>query len=125
MTTFFILVSGLSVAFFLVFLWQCGKPRRPAENHGHVIREPEMGSTYSPTGRHSLAHLESQMADFLHSHQRSALVVLLGFVLISLAQRAQSPQLRADQGPKVQQVCETMPQFSSAAAFLADGRETA
>ncbi len=122
MTTFFILVSGLSVAFFLVFLWQCGKPRRPSKSHDHVIGQPDTGTM---TGRQSLAHLERQMADFLHSHQRSALVVLLGFVLISLAQRAQGPQLRADQGPKVQQVCETMPQFSSAAAFLADGRETA
>jgi hypothetical protein len=122
MTTFFLLVCGFSVVFFLVFLWQCGKPRRPAKNHDHVLPSPEMVSANSPTGRRRLAHLESQMADFLGSHQHTALFLLLAFVLISMAQHAQAPPLRAEQGSEVQHFCETVQQLSSTVACLADAR---
>ena len=122
MTTFFILVSGLSVAFFLIFFWQCGKPRRPTPNYDPFIRWPQMGSTYYSPGRHNLAQLERQMADFLRSHQRRALVLLLALAFIPMALRAQNPQPRTEQ---VQQLGEAMQPLSSAVAGLADLGETA
>jgi len=119
MTTFFILVSGLSVVFFLVFFWQCGKPRRPARNHDHAVSRPQMGSTYYSAGPHNLAHLERQMADFLRSHQRRALVLLLALAFIPMALRAQDAQPRAEQ---VHQLPEKMQLLSIAVAGLGNVR---
>ena len=75
MTTFFLLVCSVSVAFFLVFLWQCGKPRRPPKTLAEVHHQPEMGAVELLTGRRTLAHLESQMESFLASHQRSTSIL--------------------------------------------------
>jgi len=72
MTTFFLLVCGFSVVFFLVFLWQCGKPRRPAKNHGDTIRPAEIVTTDSMAGQRGLAHLEDQMAEYMTVQQRNA-----------------------------------------------------
>lgn len=69
MTTFFLLVCSVSVIFFLVFLWQSGKPRRPAKRQNDVFRPSQTFAAYPFEGRRSLANLESQMQSFLTSHQ--------------------------------------------------------
>lgn len=76
MTAFFLLVCFISVVFFLAFLWQCGKPRRPAKTTDAAFRSFQTSGT-DPHGRHSLAHLEAQMKDFLGSHRQSSVLLLV------------------------------------------------
>jgi hypothetical protein len=85
MTTFFLIVCGVSVIFFLVFLWQCGKPRRPAKHHGNAFRPSGLSMADSMAGRSTLSHLESQMEEFLGAHHRRASLLLVGLVLVSTA----------------------------------------
>jgi len=85
MTTFFLMVCSVSVIFFLVFFWQCGKPMRSAKTLGNAFRPTELISADLTAGRRTLAHLETQMAEFLGNHQRSASLLLVGLVLVSTA----------------------------------------
>jgi hypothetical protein len=75
MTTFFLLVCSVSVVFFLVFLWQCGKPRRPVSTRDNAFLPSETITAYPTAGQRSLVHLESQMESFLASHQRSTSIL--------------------------------------------------
>jgi hypothetical protein len=74
MTTFFLLVCSVSVIFFLVFLWQCGKPRRLAKSRDDVFRPTGTFAASPFERRHSLAHLENQMESFMTAHQRNTFI---------------------------------------------------
>ena len=74
MNTLFLIVCGMSLVLFGFFFLACHrdasqkKPRRSS-----VVKiSPENHAVVSNSGRHSLVHLEKQMADFLSSHQLAA-----------------------------------------------------
>jgi hypothetical protein len=107
MTTLFLIVSGLSLAFFLVFLVGCSRPRRAVNRHRNVrptvirkvepqplIRRVESRPVDSLAGRRFLIHLEHQMAEFLAMHGRSAAILLVAVLVIPGMLRAQ-PQAGA------------------------------
>jgi hypothetical protein len=94
MTTLFLIVSALSLAFFLVFLVECSQPRRSAvKRHRRVrpiaIRKVESQPVDSLAGRRFLIHLEHQMAEFLAMHGRTAAMILVVMVMAPLVASAQ------------------------------------
>src|ERR1700722_8509333 len=95
MTTLFLIVSALSLAFFLIFLVECSRPRRDAvKRHRRVrpiaIRKIESQPVDSLAGRRFLIHLEHQMAEFLAMHGRTAAMILVVMVMAPLVASAQS-----------------------------------
>jgi hypothetical protein len=71
MNTLFLIVCGMSLAFFGYFFLMCHRDmsRRKPRGSSVVKVSPEFQAVESPVGRHSLAHLEKQMADFLTDHR--------------------------------------------------------
>ncbi len=94
MTTFFLIVSALSLVFFLVFLVGCSRPLRAVKRlrrvQPTVIRKVEPQPIDSVAGRRFLIHLEHQMAEFLAMHGRIAAMILVVMVLAPLVASAQS-----------------------------------
>ena len=118
MTTFFLFVCSVSVIFFLVFLWQCGQPRRPAKWSVPANRPAAAVSVDSPAAQRSLAHLENQMAEFLGSDGGGAMI----FGLMPGSQ-AMKPKGQRDAGS---QDCRDMVrQSSSALISRTDGEQIA
>jgi len=95
MTTLFLIVSALSLAFFLVFLVECSRPRRKAVKRHRTaqpttVRKIESQPVDSLAGRRFLIHLEHQMAEFLAMHGRTAAMILVVMVMAPLVASAQS-----------------------------------
>jgi Putative beta-barrel porin-2, OmpL-like. bbp2 len=88
----FLLICGVSLLFFVVFLVQCSRPRR-ASGKAPVVRKVAITNAVdSAAGRRTLIHLEQQMAEFLSSHGRSfaALLLAVGSVATAAQMKAQS-----------------------------------
>ncbi len=94
MTTLFLIVSAISVVFFLVFFVQCWGPRDGLSRLG---RKSKLGAArrLSPSEmmdrdaeRRSLAAIEKQMTEFISAHRRTAAVLLVVIVSISVMARA-------------------------------------
>ena len=73
MNSLFLIVCGMSLAFFGCFILACHMDayRRKPRNSSVVKISPDIQGVSSSAGRHSLIALEKQMADFL-AHHRSA-----------------------------------------------------
>lgn len=65
MTTLFLIVCGISVVFFIVFLLECSRQRRKARTTQVTRKSAETGVVEPTTGWQFLAHVEQQMAEFL------------------------------------------------------------
>jgi putative OmpL-like beta-barrel porin-2 len=96
MSSVFYILCGLSVIFFAVFLFECSRqPRRSRKPP--VVRKSNAAEVIdSAMGRRFLVHLEKQMAEFLSAHHRSATLVLIAMVSLSIpvtapGQRTQPP----------------------------------
>jgi hypothetical protein len=75
MNILFLAVCGMSLAFFGVFFLACHHDISRRKPGGASIAKisPEIQAFDSHVGRHTLVHLEEQMANFL-THHRSAAV---------------------------------------------------
>ncbi len=103
MTTLFLIISALSLVFFLVFLAECSRPRRGAvKRHSRVrpiaIRKVEPQPVVSVAGRRFLIHLEHQMAEFLAIHGRTAAILLVAVLVVPGMLRAQSAAGTSSEG---------------------------
>jgi hypothetical protein len=114
----FLLICGVSLLFFVVFLVQCSRPRRASRKAPVVRKVAITNAVDSAAGRRTLIHLEQQMAEFLSSHGRSvaALLLAVGSVATAAQMKAQSsaapasPASAAEQQvpPAVQQQLDAM-----------------
>ncbi len=91
MTTFFLITCAVSVIFFAIFFFECARPRKKSTKLPVVRRAPESQAVDCPVGRRFFVHLEKQMAEFSGLHGRTAAVLLLALVLVSLTAQAQGP----------------------------------
>jgi hypothetical protein len=64
MNTLFLIVCGISVVFFAVFLLECSRPRRKARTTQVTRKSVEAEVVEPTTGWQFLAHIEQQMAEF-------------------------------------------------------------
>ena len=105
MNDLFLVVCGLSAVFFLVFLVQASRPLHKRPKAQPTVRKaPETQVADSISGHRFMAHVETQMAEFL-SHQRRtaamwvaiALIAPLALPLRASAQQAATPP-QADAG---------------------------
>jgi hypothetical protein len=72
MTTLFLIICGISVVFFAVFLLECSRPHRKGTTARATGKSVEAEVIEPPTRRRSLAHVEQQMSDSLAHHGRTA-----------------------------------------------------
>src|SRR5271157_875022 len=84
MSTLFLIICCASVVFYAVFLIECSRPRRTSKKASavHKLTAPEAVDFASV--RRFLVHLEQQMAQFLSAHHRSATLLLIAMVLLSI-----------------------------------------
>ena len=125
MTTFFLLVCSVSVIFFLVFFWQCGKPRRSRWAQDRAVERLAIVAPNSRASQYNLAQLESQMEDFLGSDQLRAPVLVSERALIPESQSVPNKKPKVQQGPEDRYVRETVQQSQSRPASRIDGWRTA
>jgi hypothetical protein len=82
MNALFVVICGLSLVFFLVFLFECSRPQhRPWKGQGGR-RWDAAEAVESARSHRIFASLEQQMAEFLTSHHRAATMLVAGAVLI-------------------------------------------
>ena len=116
MTSVFYVICTAGLIFFVVFLVGSGTKRRPRSKAPVVHKLPQIEAVDSPAGRRLLAHLEHQMADFLSSKQRVAMMFFLAFLSLQFAinaagqQNSNVPSTDADQqiSPAVQRQLDAM-----------------
>jgi hypothetical protein len=95
MTTLFLLVCGVSVVFFLLFLLKCSAPTSKFKGHScrsgaPVVRKvAEAQAVDAACGRRLFVHLEEEMAEFLSSHGRYAAMLLVAMFLLPMVVAAQ------------------------------------
>src|SRR5208337_4211418 len=82
-------ICALSVAFFVVFLFQSSRPVRKSKKAPIVRKLAEAAVIDAATGRRFFVHLERQMAEFLSHHGRTVAVLFFALVLTPVALRAQ------------------------------------
>ncbi len=96
MTTLFLIVSAISVVFFLVFFVQCWGPRdgfsKPERKSklGAARRLSQSAVIDRDAERRSLADIEKQMTEFLSAHRGTAAVLLVVIVSFPVIARSQS-----------------------------------
>jgi hypothetical protein len=81
MGTLFLIICGVAVVFYVVFLIQCSRPP-------HAVKKVSFRklasnrAVDSAAGRRFLAHLEKEMAEFLSTHYGSATLSLIAMALL-------------------------------------------
>ena len=110
MSTLFLIICGVAVVFYAVFLFECSRPVRKSWKGPVVRKSTETAVVDSATGRRFLVHLEQQMAEFLSAHRRAAAMLLIGMLLISIPIAAQGPRAQ----PAVPPSSDTDQQISPA-----------
>ena len=93
MNTFFMVICAASILFFTVFLIACiTDSRRRLSKHPVVQKLNTTEAVDSLAGRRWLIHLEQQMAEFLSTHARKSVALLLamGLVFTDTQMKAQS-----------------------------------
>jgi hypothetical protein len=89
MNVLFSLVCGLSVLFFVVFLFGCSRPLRNSKKSMAIRKPPDAAAVDSITGRRFLVHLEQQMSEFLSHHGHTAAVLLIGLLMAPMVLHSQ------------------------------------
>lgn len=94
MTSLFLVICAISVAFCLIFLVQCSRPRQKSsrlQSHGRSAARKIAWSQHADFdfARGWFGHLEKQMADFLATHHRTAAGLLIGLALLPVVALAQ------------------------------------
>jgi hypothetical protein len=95
MTTFFLLICGLSIVFFTIFFVGCSLSMRKSSNRNRKVvsvrKLPQAQVVDSACGRRVFIHLEQQMAQFLSGQGGTVaiLAVLASTLLLSLPVHAQ------------------------------------
>ena len=89
MNALFLVICGVSVVFFVVFLFECSRPSRRAQKAPLVSTTNGSDIVDLTTRRRFFANLEQQMAELLSHHGRTAAVLLIALVLGPIALRAQ------------------------------------
>ena len=89
MSTLFLIICGVAVVFYAVFLFECSRPVRKSRKAPVIGKSTEAAVIDSATGRRFLVHLEQQMAEFLSTHRSAAAMLLIGMVLTSIPIAAQ------------------------------------
>jgi hypothetical protein len=84
MSTLFLVICGLAVVFYAVFLFECSRPVRKSRKAPVVRKSTEAAVIDWATGRRFLVHLEQQMAEFLSAEHRAAMLLLMAMALLSI-----------------------------------------
>jgi hypothetical protein len=84
MSTLFLIICGVAVVFYAVFLFECSRPVRKSRKVPVIQKSTEAAVIDSATGRRFLVHLEQQMAEFLSAQHRAATMLLIGMLLLSI-----------------------------------------
>jgi hypothetical protein len=84
MSTLFLIICGVAVVFYAVFLFECSRLVRNSRKAPVVRKSTEAAAIDSATGRRFLVHLEQQMAEFLSAQHRSAALLLIAMALLSI-----------------------------------------
>ena len=81
MTTFFLLVCGISIVFFTIFLVGCSLSVKKSSHRNRKIvsvrKLPQSRVVDSACGRRVFIHLEEQMAQFLSEHSGTVAILLI------------------------------------------------
>jgi hypothetical protein len=93
MSTLFLIVCGVAVVFYAVFLFECSRSVRQSRK-APVVRKSTEAVVIDSATRRFLVHLEQQMAEFLSAQRRAATMLLIGMVLISIPIAASGSQAR-------------------------------
>ncbi len=74
MNSLFLVICGMSLAFFGIFFVACHRDAsRKTPRRSRVVKvSPEIGAIDPLVGQHNLTQLERQMAEFLTSHPLAA-----------------------------------------------------
>jgi hypothetical protein len=88
MTTLFLIICAISVAFFVVFFVRCSTPARRSTGAPAVRNSTATSTAGAATGRRFFAHAEQQMANYLSNHGPTAAVVLIALAITPVALRA-------------------------------------
>jgi Putative beta-barrel porin-2, OmpL-like. bbp2 len=93
MNALFLLICGVSVLFFVMFLFECSRPLHKSKKP-LIIRRSTDAELDSVMGGGFLARLELQMARFLSEHRRTmtSLIVMMGLLLMPRPAHAQRTQ---------------------------------
>jgi hypothetical protein len=103
MTTFFLLICGLSIVFFTIFFVGCSLSMRKSSNRNRKVvsvrKLPQAQVVDSACGRRVFIHLEQQMAQFLSERSGTVaiLLILASALLSSLPAHAQDSSANAQQ----------------------------
>jgi TolA-binding protein len=90
MNALFLVICGVSVVFFVLFLFECSRPLRRGQKSLAVRKTTGAAAVDSATGGRFFAHLEKQMAEFLAAHSRTAALLLLtASLLVAIPAHAQ------------------------------------
>lgn len=79
MGTLFLIICGVAVVFYAVFLFECSRSKAPA-----IRKSAAAPVINSVMGRRFLVHLEQQMAEFLSAQHRAATLLLIVMALLSI-----------------------------------------
>src|SRR5215813_10296914 len=93
MTTLFCIICGVSITFFVAFFVGCSRcsvQRNRKAIHVHKISTPETQFADALGGRRFFAHLEQQMSEFLSTHHRAVVILVLSLLIFPLVANAQS-----------------------------------
>jgi len=84
MSTLFLIICGVAVVFYAVFLFECSQPVRKSRKAPVVRKLAAAAVIDSAMGRRFLVHLEQQMAEFLSAQHRAATLLLIAMALLSI-----------------------------------------
>jgi hypothetical protein len=101
MSAWFLILCGMSILFYGVFLAACITDTRRRSKRAVVLQVPKVPqkkAVDSAAGRRFLVQLETEMAEFLTNHGRTAAMIVLAMVMLPLSLRAQ-PQTTQVDGP--------------------------
>ena len=91
MNDLFLMICGLSAMFFLAFLVQCSRSSRKRPRRTSAVRKlPESMAVDSFAGRRFLAHIETQMAEFIGRERHTAALLVAGLALLTLTGGAEA-----------------------------------
>ena len=109
MNALFLVICGVSVVFFVVFLVECSrsphKPKKPWEFH----KSQEADLIHSPTGRRFFIYLERQMAEFLSVHHRTVALFVVATALFLMPHAAQAQKTQPTPRPPAEAEQEISP----------------
>ncbi len=99
MNALFLVICGVSVVFFVAFLFECSRPLHKGQKSLAVRKTTGAAALDSATGGRFFAHFEQQMAEFLAAHHRTVALFVFAAALFLMPRAVQAQKTQPTPRP--------------------------